>query len=31
LILNRKEKKGVVCKKDAGPKHYWLKDKWQWQ
>ena len=26
-----REKQGIVCKKCNCTKHYWLKDKWQWQ
>ena len=27
----KREKEGVICKKCACTKHYWLADKWQWQ
>ena len=26
-----REKEGITCKKCSCTKHYWLKDKWQWQ
>ena len=26
-----REKQGIICKKCNCTKHYWLKDKWQWQ
>lgn len=28
---NQREKEGILCKKCGCKKHYWLKDKWQWQ
>ena len=27
----QREDKGIVCKKCQSQKHYWLKNKWQWQ
>ena len=28
---DRREQEGVICKKCGCTKHYWLKNKWQWQ
>lgn len=27
----QREQEGIICKKCGCTKHYWLKDKWQWQ
>lgn len=28
---NHREKQGIVCKNCSNTRHYWIKNKWQWQ
>jgi len=28
---NHREKQGIICKNCSNTRHYWIKNKWQWQ